>query len=237
VAQPPFNNKKLRQAISHAIDRREILQAVHFGFGETTDQRYPRGHQWYAEEAPAPSLDLDRARALLKEAGYRGETIEFMVEPSQERQTEATVVQAQLKRIGMNIKLDVIETGAYRARQRAGEFAFKFTGGTLYPDPIQSYGRFKCEPDSKKRAINIPAYCDPQMDKLLESLETETNSQKRAAILREVVAKIQEDAPELNFGYAPQFYAFRTYVKGFTTDGEANYRWWGGGLNYTWLDK
>jgi peptide/nickel transport system substrate-binding protein len=237
VAQPPFNNKKLRQAVAHAINRREILAAGHFGFGEATEQRYPKDHQWYVKDVPTPLLDFDRARALLKEAGYRGETIELMVEPLQERQAVATALQAQLKKIGMNVKLDVIEGGAYRARERAGDFAFKFTGGGIKPDPIHIFSRFKCEPDTKKRASNMTGYCDPYMDKLLDRLETETNPDRRAAIFREIVIKIQEDVPELNFGFVPTFYAFREFVRGFTTDSEANYYWWGGGLNHTWLDK
>jgi peptide/nickel transport system substrate-binding protein len=237
VAQPPFNNKKLRQAVAYAINKKEILQAGALGFGETSDQKYPRGHRWYVSGLPPFNQDLNKARSLLKEAGYSGETVDFMVEPSQNRQAEATMLQAQLRKIGMNMKLDVIESGAYRDRQRKGDFAFKFDSGGLYPDPIQSYGEVKCEPDAKKRATNTTAYCDPQMDRLLERLETEVNAEKREAILREIVIKLHDEIPELYLGYVPQFYGFRDYVKDFTTDSDANLRWWGGGLNHTWLDK
>ncbi|MGH7844349.1 MAG: ABC transporter substrate-binding protein, partial [Candidatus Binatia bacterium] len=47
VVDPPFNNKKLRLAVAHAINRKEILDAAYFGFGEPSDQRYPKGHKWY----------------------------------------------------------------------------------------------------------------------------------------------------------------------------------------------
>lgn len=237
VAQPPFNNKKLRQAVAYAINKKEILQAGSHGFGETSDQKYPRGHRWFVSGLPPFHQDLDRARALLKEAGYGGETIDFMVEPAQNRQAEAAMLQAQLKKAGMNVKLDVIESGAYRDRQRKGEFAFKFDSGGLYPDPIQSYGEVRCEPDSKKRATNTTGYCDPMMDRLLERLESEANLEKREAVLREIIVKLYEDIPELYLGFVPQFYAFRAYVKDFTTDSDANIRWWGGGLSHTWLDK
>jgi len=237
VAQTPFNNKKLRQAVAYAVNKKEILQAGALGFGETSDQKYPKGHRWYVPGLPPFNQDLTKARTLLKEAGYGGETIEFMLEPLQTRQAEATALQAQLKKIGMNVKLDVIESGAYRDRQRKGEFSFKFDSGGLYPDPVQSYGEVKCEGDPKKRAQNTSAYCDPQMDKLLERLETEVVSEKREATLREIVIKLHDEIPELYLGFVPQFYAFRDYVKNFTTDSDANLRWWAGGLNYTWLDK
>ena len=76
---PPFNNKKLRLAVAHALNKKEILQATYFGFGAPTDQRYPKGHTWNFEEVKTPSYDLERAKALLKEAGYKGEVIEFDV--------------------------------------------------------------------------------------------------------------------------------------------------------------
>jgi peptide/nickel transport system substrate-binding protein len=237
VAQAPFNNKKLRQAVACAIDKKEILQAGYLGFGETTDQKFPKGHQWYVDGLPPANQDLQKARALLKEAGYQGETIDFLVEPVLTRQAEATMLQAQLRKIGMSIKLDTLESGAYRARQRKGEFAFKFDSGGLYPDPIQSYGEAKCEPDPQKRATNTTAYCDKEMDRLLERLETEIQPAKREAILREIVKKLHEDLPEIYLGFVPQFYAFRDHVKNFTTDSDANFRWWGGGLNHAWLDK
>ena len=49
VTSPPFDNKKLRQAVAHAIDRQEILHAAYYGFGEASGQKFPKGHAWYRE--------------------------------------------------------------------------------------------------------------------------------------------------------------------------------------------
>lgn len=237
VASPPFSNKKLRQAVAHAVDKKQLLQAAFMGFGEPSDQRYPQGHEWYAEGVPGPSYDLEKARALLKEAGYRGETVELLVHSSLTDQAKGTALQAQLKKIGMDVKLVLVETGEYRARPRRGDFQFRFDGGSLAPDPSMSYGELKCEPDLKKRASNTPGYCDKEMDSLLENAEKEVHPEKRRALFKQIAAKFLDDIPELYLGYVPQFFALRDYVKGFTTDSDANFRWWGGGLNHTWLDK
>ena len=77
VPDPPFNNKKLRQAIAYAIDRKEIMQAAYFGLADTAEQRFPSGHVWYFKDVSAPRFDPDKAKALLKEAGYKGETLEL----------------------------------------------------------------------------------------------------------------------------------------------------------------
>ena len=49
AADPPFNSKRLRQAVAYAINKKEILHAAFFGFGAPVDQRYPDGHQWHVK--------------------------------------------------------------------------------------------------------------------------------------------------------------------------------------------
>jgi ABC-type transport system substrate-binding protein len=52
-----------------------------------------------------------------------------------------------------------------------------------------------------------------------------------------VVQKLVEDVPFIPIGYTPRFFTLRDYVKGFITNSEGEFRPWGGGLNYVWLDK
>ncbi len=236
VAAPPFDSKELRQAVTHAVDRMEILEAAFFGFGEPTDQLYPKGHAWYIDGVPSLSHDLDKARALLKKSGYKGETIEVMVQKGGE--AEPTTLQAQLKRIGVNIKLRVLDAGATHSLHRKGEFAFYFGGGNFNPDPWPTYGtEFVCEHDLKKRSNNAAGYCDKEMDSLIKKAETEPDAATRRELFKRIVAKVLEDVPELPLFFVPRFFTFRDHVKGFTTDSDGAFRWWGGGLNYTWPDK
>jgi peptide/nickel transport system substrate-binding protein len=237
VADPPFNNRKLRLAVGHAINRKEMLQAAYFGLGEPTDQRYPKGHVWYFDAVRSPAYDLNRARALLKEAGYNGEPVELMFNVGDD-ETEATVVQAQLKRIGMNVKLGSQERGANLARRRAGNYAFKLAGGSINLDPLRGFiDDFKCEGDPRKRVENETGYCDKEMESLFKKAEAEVDAAKRKLLIKQIVTKLNEELPELRVGFVPRFFAVRDYVKGFTSDSTNSFRWWGGGLNYVWLDK
>ncbi len=238
VAAPPFNNKKLRQAVAHAIDRKEILQAAYFGFGEPSDQKYPKGHALYLKGIPFPTHNLHKAKVLLKEAGYKGQTITITLAQGDAEETEATTIQAQLKRIGMNVKLEVLDYGAYTARLRSGDFQFKPQGGSFDPDIWPTYGPYlMCVTDLKKRTNNNSGYCDQEMDDLLKRAQTEADTTKRMGLLRHALTKVAEDVPYVWIGFVPRFFSFRDYVKGFTTDGDGAFRPWGGGLNYTWLDK
>jgi len=236
-ADPPFNNKKLRLAVAHALNKEQILKAAYFGFGEVTDQKYPRGHVWYFDDVSGPAYDPQKARALLKESGYKGETIPITVRQGEDQETEAAVLQAQLKGIGINVKIDLVDFGTYVARQRAGEYAFLFGGNSLDADPAMAYAQDLVCGDPRKRTVNIEGYCDKEMDALLKKAVSEVNPKQRRLLFRQVVQKVVEDVPFIPIGYAPRFFTLRDYVKGFTTNSEGEFRPWGGGLNYAWIDK
>ena len=238
LVRPPFDNKKLRQAVVNAVNKNELLEAGFFGFGDPTDQKYPKGHAWYLEGVPSYTYDPDKAMKLLKEAGYKGQVIEMLVQQSAAREAEAAMLQAQLKKVGLNIKLAMVGRGVYNALLRKGEFSFHAGGGSYYADPSITYGPdLRCAPDLKKRSSNNSGYCRQEMDSLLDKAESESDPVKRKMLFKQIVKMSVEDLPEMNIGFGPQFYTFRDYVKGFTTDSDAAFRWWGGGLSHTWIDK
>ena len=239
VVDPPFNNKKLRLAVAHAIDRKEILQAAYFGFGEPSDQIYPKGHKWYFEGIPSPAYDVNKAKALLKEAGYKGEEIEMLGSMGGTQEVEIATVQAQLKKIGMNVKIKMAERGANVQIRRKGQYAFKLSGDPgVNPNPVDSYLPIHvCESDPRNRNQNESGYCDKEIDALLKAAAAEHDENQLRALMRKIVIRLQEDIPTVTIGHTSRFFAVRDYVKGFTTAYDGEFVWGGGGLNQTWLDK
>jgi peptide/nickel transport system substrate-binding protein len=238
VPAAPFNNKKLRLGVAYALNKKEILQAAYFGFGQPADQRYPKGHLWFIDNVRGPTYDPERARALLQEAGYKGETIELTVRQGQDQEAEATTIQAQLAKVGMNVKLDLVEAGTYTDKRLSGGYLFLPAGGSNDPDPSPTYGtEYVCPVDLKKRTGNSTGYCDKEMDALIAKLEAELNTERRKDLVRQIVQKVADDIPELPIGFVPRFFAYRDHVKGFTSDSEGRYRWLRGGMHYAWLDK
>lgn len=238
VAAAPFNNKKLRQAAMHGIDKRELMQAAFYGFGELADQKYPKGHTWYIEGVPAPTHDPQKAKALLGESGYKGEPVAIMIEQGAGYEAQAIALQSQLKRIGINVKVDQLEYGAYVQRWRSGDFHFKFSGGSVQPDPWLVYaGSLLCETNLKRRAENESGYCDKEVDALFKEAELELDARKRRDLFKQILMKIHDDMPDMAIGYVPRFFTFRDAVKNFTTDGEGSFLWSGGGLHHAWLER
>ena len=238
VADPPFDNKKLRLAVIHALNKKEILQAAYYGFGDPADQKYPKGHTWYIEGVPSPHYDLAKSKMLLKESGYKGELIEATLPQGATVETAMTTIQAQLKKVGINVKLNVVDYGAHRDRIRRGEMTFDFMGSNFYADPAITYRtETLCELNLKKRTSNWSGYCNKDMDAQLEKMEIEQDPEKRKAILRMVITKKNQDVPIVPVGFVPRFFTFREHVKGFKTDDDGAFVWSGGGLTHAWIDN
>lgn len=236
VADPPFNNKKLRLAIAYALDKQEIMQAAYFGLAEVSDQRFPKGSIWYFD-VPAPKYDLGKARAYLKESGYKGETLELMGNRGEVAEVEGAAIQAQLKKIGVKIELKIFERASALEARRQGKYMFKLAGGSDYPDPLPAYEEYACEPDPKNRRLNETAYCDKDYDAMIKKAELEVDLEKRKALFRQVVTKLVDDSPIVPMGFTPRFFTFRDYVKGFVTNSSGDFQPFIGGLSRAWIDK
>jgi peptide/nickel transport system substrate-binding protein len=238
VADPPFDNIKLRQAVAHAMNKEELLRATYFGFGRPSNQKYPEGHVWHVNGLPSPAHDPDKARQLLKEAGYKGETIEMKVEQGQVIETMSTTLQSQLKKVGMNIKITVQEYGSRRDQIRRGESTLDLVGSDFYADPATTYRQeLACEPNPKVRTGNWTGYCNKDRDAMFDKLELEFDPQKRKEILRQILIADTQALALIPIGFAPRFYTVRDRVKGFATDDNGAFVWSGGGLGRTWVDK
>ncbi|MFD7293471.1 ABC transporter substrate-binding protein [Streptomyces sp. NPDC059897] len=105
VNKKPFDNDKVVDAVRHAIDRKEFVDKLTFGYGEATDQPFPKGYTAYdPKSANAYPYDPAKSKKLLAQAGYKAGDIKLdLVIP--EEQPEAEIVQSQLAKVG--IKVDI----------------------------------------------------------------------------------------------------------------------------------
>jgi len=108
INKPPFNNDKVVDAVRYAVNRQEFVDKLTFGYGEATDQPFPKGYVAYdPESANQYPYDPAKAKQLLSEAGYQpGQIVLDLVVPSASPDSE--VVQSQLAAVGItaNIKID-----------------------------------------------------------------------------------------------------------------------------------
>lgn len=236
VLGAPFENLKLRQAVAHAINREEIVEGVFGGSAAPMDvQTYPKSHKWYLEGVPTQAFDPEKARRLLKEAGYKGEEVELLLTNASEDQSTAQVIQGQLRRVGMNVNLKIVDVAVREDFSKRGQYQFDLRGGNFYPDLSDSYvPHLACD---EKRISNRTGYCDKSVDDLLVRADSELNEGKRRELYKQVMIKAYDALPYVRLVFVHKPFAFHDYVKGFTVDREGRFRWAGGGVNGVWLDK
>ena len=111
TARAPFSDLRVRQALSYAVDRDEIIELVSFGFGTPIGSHIPLGTPYYADMTWLYPHDPDRARELLAEAGYPGGFSATLTLPENYTFHVRTgeVIAAQLARVGIQVQIRLVD--------------------------------------------------------------------------------------------------------------------------------
>ena len=195
VRSGPLANKKVRQAISCALDRQAIIDAVLMGEGDLTGIIPPGEKAWAvtADKLPFYGYDPERAKQLLKEAGYAGGlTLTAIVSPNYAPEIPSiTIVQDQLKKVGISINIVQMEWGNVLAAEGSRQFQIEVHFNTHRPDPdTYVYALLH-----SKSSGNISGFADPQLDALLELGRTTADPVRRKQVYAEIQEFVAENAP------------------------------------------
>jgi peptide/nickel transport system substrate-binding protein len=182
--------------------------------------------------------DLAKARGLLKEAGYpSGIRVKGLVRRGWLNKEEMQLVQSQLKEVGIQVEIELVEFATHQNAMRDGAFAFAVTGGLAYHDPDLAYYQYFHTEKSPKKISNYPRYSNPRVDALLEQGRTQLDSQKRYRVYKEAVEILDEEAVHIPLGFAPYVFAFRTHVRDLDVYHNGQFFYGVGGVTMTWLDR
>ncbi|MGP4020703.1 ABC transporter substrate-binding protein [Saccharopolyspora sp. 5N708] len=104
--RPPFDRPELRQAMFHLVDRDELVRSVLQGSGQVGNDLYGKGYRYYADALPQRTQDLDRARALVRQAGAEGLTIDLDTSDTSTGLKEAALaISDQARQVGLNLNV------------------------------------------------------------------------------------------------------------------------------------
>ena len=195
----PLKDLRVRQAISFAINREALHERVMEGQSVIASQFLPNGRFGTSDALKPAPYDPDRARALLKEAGYPNGFRLTIHGPNDRFINDAKIVQGvaqMLTRIGIHAEAEVMPWSVYSKRNPSGDFSFFLsswgvnTGETSNPLKaiIATYNRA-----AGMGASNSGRYSNPEVDKrLAEALQTMDDA-KRGALLAEASRIAFED--------------------------------------------
>ncbi len=211
----PFDDIRVRKAINYAIDKQEIIDGVYLGLGINIASPYKPATRWSNPKLTPTGYDPDKARALLKEAGFSDSnndgilekngkpfSFEIITNQNKEREKSAVIIQRRLKEVGIDVKIRAIEWASFISRFiNTGDFDVVILGWGLSLDPDQ-YNIWHSSQQAPGQ-FNFVGYSNPKVDQLLEQGRTEFDPEKRMEIYHQFAELLLEDSPivYLSAGY------------------------------------
>lgn len=192
----PFNDPKVRQAISKAIDRPTLIEGIYEGFGIPAISPLAPGIFGYTEDVTSMAYNMDEAKALLEEAGYAdGFKTTIWTNDNPARQQVAIVLQENLKKLNIQAEIEVMEFGSYLEKTAAGEHDM-FILGWSNPTGDADYGLYALFHSSQHGDPgNRSFYTSEKVDELLENGRREADPTAREAIYKEALQLISDESP------------------------------------------
>jgi len=235
-SRPPFDNKKVRQAVAYALNKEEIVRAAYWGLGEpVNNQPFLKRSRMYIPIKDR-EVDLARAKQLLAEAGYpNGLKTEFFAYSYARVIDASQAVMGQLTKVGIQAEMKVVDQVAYNASMRKGEYTISVGGDSERLDPDDAY--YMRLHSSEIGKNNFSRYNNKKMDELLEKGRTTWKWEDRVPIYRQVVEMIKEEVPIFYVNKPVISICHRDYVKGHEFGASTWFGYYGGGMKKVWLDK
>jgi peptide/nickel transport system substrate-binding protein len=219
--KPELQNKSLRQAMNFAINKQELADKLYSGAGVPEQGVLPPTSWAYNADIKGYPFDPEKAQALLKDAGYTGQTLTLDTytiargyNPQGSKLAEA--VQQYLDSVGIKSEIQTGEWTQYRADRHAAKLNIAFGGWQADTgDPENFLGVFFHS--ANKGGVNTSFYGVPEVDQLLNQANEETDVAKRKDLFNQAERRIVDDAPWLFIGHMKQQVAIRKRVQGFVS--------------------
>jgi peptide/nickel transport system substrate-binding protein len=207
VTQPPLDDIRVRQAIAWAVDREAVNEFTYFGLAFPGSTLFSPPTPGFDPTFEPYGRDLERARALLAEAGLAGGFEMNIIAASPVSQTIAEVLQANLAEVGIRVTVQLLERGTFLdgiiARQHVA-YIDSITGRT---DPSDYFDHLECG-----ATYNGHDYCNPTIDEM--TLRTglrdfsDLQDPARLAIYREAERVVVEDSPLVILVHPPYIFTW-----------------------------
>ena len=209
-SRKPFTDVRVRRAITHAIDKPEVVRGAMFGLGRVLGSNVDPLNPYFVDMASAVPHDPTRARALLAEAGYpNGFDAVLRVAPQYYYTVRtAEVIASQLQKVGVRVRIEQVEWGQWLARvYREADYDMTIIGHAEAWD-IHNYANPKY----------YYRYDSPRFQELHRQSEVTLDDRARRALYRQMQTLLAEEAPVVWLYLHPRLAVARKGVEGLWKD-------------------
>lgn len=202
----PFDDKRFRQALAHAINREFITEKIMFGTGVVPTGPIHRNTRYYDPDVRRYAYDPKRAIALLDEIGLKPDangvriTIGFIPSPFGELQRRiAEVIRQNLSQVGIKVEIENLDLGGVISRVSNWDYDVHANGVFQYGDPAIGVARTYLGSNIRKGVMysNTSHYNNPEVDALFEEAARSNDEARRQALYSRIQKILVEDVPVL----------------------------------------
>jgi len=194
-----FKDKRVRLAVDYAVNQVGIVDKIMKGFATPAAQLSPKGYLGH-NAALTPRFDLDKAKALMKEAGYENGFSVTMMAPNNRYVNDdkiAEAVSSMLAKINIKVDLKTLPKAQYWPEFDARAADIMMIGWHSDTEDSNNFFEFISACPNKETGMgqyNSANYCNPEADKLMAEANSETDPAKRAEIMQKIEQMLYDDA-------------------------------------------
>jgi len=200
---PPFNDKRFRKALMHAIDRNFLKDRIFYGQGKVPTGPIASSTRYYDPKVTIYDFNPDKAKALLDEMGLKpnadGIRAEIKILPlpyGDHWARMAEFLRESFRRIGVRATVESTDPGNWIQRYTNWDYQIVYTFFYQYADPALGVARtYLCSNVRKVFLANANGYCNQKIDDLWSQATAETDEAKKQALYSEIQRIIVDDVP------------------------------------------
>ncbi|MDK8181128.1 ABC transporter substrate-binding protein [Paenibacillus sp. UMB4589-SE434] len=220
---PKFADKKVRQALTFGLDRKQIVDTVYQGYADVVNIPQSKVSWAYTDEVEKYEFNLDKAKTLLDEAGWKvgadgirekdGKKFKInfsATTPNVVNEAIIPIAQKNYKDLGIEFVADQMDFNAMLDKYNKKNYDMLFLAAGLTPDPQDSEGTFRTGGSQNKTG-----YSNPKVDELLKKSGSTLNVEERKGIFKEIYQQINEDLPMMFVYQRRDLHTINHRIQGF----------------------
>jgi peptide/nickel transport system substrate-binding protein len=231
-ADPILADKKVRQALSHLINKQQIIDTIYKGIGKPANGPIVPGMWAYSADVPSYDYNPDKAKQLLEEAGWKaaadgmrskdGQKLSLTVRTHSEdpdRKQLIQVLQSEFQKVGIDATTSTVEFPAFFQDMQDGKYQVGVIGWLNLSDPDRAtFRQFTVD-----GTANYGKYKNDQVDKLLKDARSTLDQSRAKTLYADAVRQIVDDAPYIFVQYQEYIAMYSPKLQGYVVNPVANW--------------
>jgi peptide/nickel transport system substrate-binding protein len=232
TADPILSDKMVRQALSHLVNKQQIIDTIYKGIGKPANGPIVPGMWAYSDDIPSYDYSPDKAKQLLDDAGWKvgsdgirtrdGQKLSLVVRTHSEdpdRKQLIQVLQSEFQNVGIDATTNTVEFPAFFQDVQDGKYQVGVIGWLNLQDPDRAtFRQFTIDGTS-----NYGKYRNDQVDSLLKQARTTLDQSKAKSLYTEAVKQIVDDAPYIFVQYQEYIAMYTPKLQAYTINPVANW--------------